>query len=202
MPKIRHSAKIAVNAAAEVVFDVVAADLLAVDDDPDAMVGHRPLHSGPLREGFRWQQRIVHNRHVCRSDWCVTEVALPRVIEQTMVHFCADAQREVRKRTLEWDLVAAGNWDAAARAWAKLHPVSAARLRKRCDEAEPEAQADAFLAVAKRDKGRFAQALAELAESETLQLTLPPYLAEALAFIARRDEENDQTSQPSDAAGS
>jgi hypothetical protein len=95
MPKIRQSAKIAVNAAVEDVFDLVAADLIAVDDDPDAMVGHRPLDEGPLREGFRWQQRIVHNRHVCGTEWRVTEVARPRVLEQTMAHFCADAQREV-----------------------------------------------------------------------------------------------------------
>jgi hypothetical protein len=63
-------------------------------------------------------------------------------------------------------------------------------------------QADAFLAVVKRDKGRFAQALAELEESENLLLTLPPYLSEALAFVARRNDEHDQSSQPSDAAAS
>lgn len=96
MPKIRHSAKIAVIAPADAVFDLVAADLMAVDDDPDAMVGHRPVDDGPLREGFRWQQRIVHNRHVCGTEWCVTEVVRPNVLEQKMVHFCADAQREVQ----------------------------------------------------------------------------------------------------------
>lgn len=67
MPKIRHSAKITVHAAAEVVFDVVARDLTAIDDDPDKMVGHRPLDGGPLhfcavaqrevRGGERWAFR-------------------------------------------------------------------------------------------------------------------------------------------------
>jgi hypothetical protein len=85
---------------------------------------------------------------------------------------------------LEWDLIAAGNWDVCVRAWAKLHPVSAARLRRRFDNANAEEQADGFLAVARRDKGRFAQALAELVESEQLTLTLPDYLSEALKFVA------------------
>jgi putative ATP-dependent endonuclease of OLD family len=130
------------------------------------------------------------------------DTALSRTAQSLAALENDQVKRFLSKRTLEWDLVAAGNWDAAVRAWAKLHPVSAARLRKRCDKAEPEAQADAFLAVAKRDKGRFAQALAELAESENLLLTLPPYLSEALAFVARRNDEHDQSSQPSDAAAS
>jgi hypothetical protein len=92
--KILHSATIAVDAASEVAFDVVAGDVMKVDDDPGKMGGHRPLTEGPLREGFRWQQRVVHNRKLCHTWWSVTEAARPKVLEQTMVHFCADAQRE------------------------------------------------------------------------------------------------------------
>lgn len=75
-------------------FDLVAGDVVAVDDDPDKMAGHRPLTEGPLREGFRWQQRVVHNRKLCHTWWCVTETVRPRVLEQSMVHFCADAERQ------------------------------------------------------------------------------------------------------------
>lgn len=59
------------------------------------MVGHRPLADGPLREGFRWQQTIVHDRKVCRTDWVVTEVKPPWLLEQTMEHLCAISGREV-----------------------------------------------------------------------------------------------------------
>jgi hypothetical protein len=46
------------------------------------MTGQGPLTDGALREGFRWQQRVVHNRKVCGTWWCVTEVARPRVLER------------------------------------------------------------------------------------------------------------------------
>ena len=95
MPKIRHSATLAVNAATEVAFEVVAEGVMAVADDPDKMVGQRPLTDGPLREGFRWQQTVVHNRKLCHTWWCITEAVRPLVLEQTMLHFCADAQREI-----------------------------------------------------------------------------------------------------------
>ena len=95
MPKIRHSDNIKVNAAIEVAFDLVAGDVMAVDDDPDKMTGHRPLTDGPLRQGFQWQQRVVHNRKLCHTWWSVSEMARPRVLEQTMVHFCADAESKV-----------------------------------------------------------------------------------------------------------
>jgi hypothetical protein len=94
MPKIRHSATIAVDAASEVAFDVVAGDVMRVDDDPSRMTGHRPLTEGPVREGFRWQHRVVHNRKLCHTWWSVTHAARPKVLEQTMVHFCADSKRE------------------------------------------------------------------------------------------------------------
>lgn len=84
------------NAAVEVAFDLVAADVMAVADDPDKMVGHRRLTDGPLREGCRWQQTVVHNRKLCHTWWSVTEAVRPRVLEQTMRHFCADAERELQ----------------------------------------------------------------------------------------------------------
>jgi hypothetical protein len=37
-------------------FDIVAAEILAVDDDPADWAGCRPIYEGPLRVAFRWEQ--------------------------------------------------------------------------------------------------------------------------------------------------
>lgn len=93
MPAIQQKAEIDVRAPAAAAFAIVAGDVLKTDDDPEAMVGHRPIHAGPLRKGFRWQQTVVHERLVCRTDWVVTAVEEPRLLEQTSSHLCAVAQR-------------------------------------------------------------------------------------------------------------
>jgi hypothetical protein len=92
---IRQKAEIEVRASPRAAFAVVEGDILAVSEDSDAMARHRPLDAGPLREGFRWQQTIVHDRLVCRTDWVVTEIEDARVLEQTSSHLCAVAQRVV-----------------------------------------------------------------------------------------------------------
>jgi hypothetical protein len=89
MPEIHQSAKIEVGAPAAVAFEVIAGDLLEVVDDPDAMSGRRPADGGPLRQGFRWRQWIVHDRQRCLSDWVVTSVEPPFHLQQSMWHFCA-----------------------------------------------------------------------------------------------------------------
>jgi hypothetical protein len=89
-------AEIEVHAPAEAVFAVIAGDILAVEDGPERWTGHRPIDDGPLRVGFRWQQTIVHDRSVCRTDWIVTELREPWVLEQSMEHLCMAARREVR----------------------------------------------------------------------------------------------------------
>ena len=68
MPSLTHSATLDVRAPADVAFAVIARDMVKADDDPDAMTGHRPLDDGPLREGFRWRQRVIHNRKECSTD--------------------------------------------------------------------------------------------------------------------------------------
>jgi hypothetical protein len=83
VPAIHQTAEIEVRASPSAAFAVVAGDILAVSDDPDAMARHRPLDAGPLREGFRWQQTIVHDRLFCRSDWVVMELREARMLEQT-----------------------------------------------------------------------------------------------------------------------
>jgi hypothetical protein len=93
VPTTHQTADIEVRASPSAAFAVVAGDILAVSDDPDAMARHRPLDAGPLREGFRWQQTLVHDRLVCRTDWVVTVLEDARVLEQTSSHLCAVAQR-------------------------------------------------------------------------------------------------------------
>ena len=92
MPVIEQKAEIDVRAPAAAAFAIVAGDVLTANDDPEAMARHRPLDSGPLRTGFRWQQTVVHERLVCRTDWTVTEVDEPRVLEQSSTHLCAVAR--------------------------------------------------------------------------------------------------------------
>jgi hypothetical protein len=96
MAVIQHRERIDVRAPAARAFAVISRDIVAVDDDQDAMTGHRPLVPGPLRKGFRWRQRVVHNRKRCRVDWLVTRLEPGRLLEQTMEHYCADLERETR----------------------------------------------------------------------------------------------------------
>jgi hypothetical protein len=108
MPAIALKAKIDVRAPADAAFAVIARDILAVKDDPDAMEGHRPLADGPLRQGFRWRQTLVHERKVCRTDWLVTELRPPWLLEQSMEHLCAVARRELFGGE-RWELEVAGD---------------------------------------------------------------------------------------------
>ena len=95
MTEISRTAEIEVRAPAQAAFDVVAAEILAIEDDPAEWTGRRPIDEGPLRVGFRWQQTIVHDGSVCRTDWIVTELREPCVLEQTMEHLCVARRREV-----------------------------------------------------------------------------------------------------------
>jgi hypothetical protein len=105
MPAISRSAKIDVHAPAEAILAVLAADVLATVDDPNSMVGHRPIDSGPLREGFRWFQTVAHDRKWCRTDWVVTELRPGQTLEQSMSHFCAHTQRALTGGE-RWELTA------------------------------------------------------------------------------------------------
>jgi hypothetical protein len=96
VPRLSHQAQIDVRAPATVAFAVVERGILEVVEDPASISGHRPLDAGPVRKGFRWQQTLVHERRVCRSDWVVAQVDAPRVLEQTMEHLCAVSRRVVR----------------------------------------------------------------------------------------------------------
>lgn len=86
------------------------------------------------------------------------------------------------QKTLEWDLVMAGNWEVMLAALAHIRPRVASRLRTEFEGARPEAQADALLEAVSRHKGRFAQALVhELATDQPFEI--PDYLREAIAWL-------------------
>jgi hypothetical protein len=87
MARISQIAEIEVRAPAEAAFSVVAEDIPAVEDEP--------TEAAPLRVGFRWHETVVHDRSVCRTDWIVTELREPFVLEKTMGHLCRARRREV-----------------------------------------------------------------------------------------------------------
>jgi putative ATP-dependent endonuclease of OLD family len=86
------------------------------------------------------------------------------------------------RRTLEWDLAAAGNWDVLLDALAGVKPRVAQRLRTEHANSGASARADALLAAVAGRKGRFAQELVALLEAGR-SLTVPDYLAEAIAWV-------------------
>lgn len=98
------------------------------------------------------------------------------------------------ERTLEWDIVATGNWDIALRALRRIHPRVANRLQKSYATADQQAQADSILDAIKEDKGRYSQSLVQ----ELLQggiFHAPPYIRDAIMWIT-------DTGKPPPAPGS
>ena len=86
------------------------------------------------------------------------------------------------RRTLEWDLAAAGNWDVLLDALRLLKPRVAARLEVEHRESEAEERADALLEAVRDIKGRFAQALTQrLADGAAI--TIPEYLEQAIQWV-------------------
>lgn len=85
-----------VAAPATAVYDLLSEGLADAHDDPKAMTKRRPLDEGPVRPGFRYETTVIHNRHLCRSEWTVTRADRPRVLEESMDHFCAAASKTVK----------------------------------------------------------------------------------------------------------
>lgn len=85
-------------------------------------------------------------------------------------------------RTLEWDLVQAGNWDLAVKALEPIKPRVAARLAREHAESSANERADALLAKVEDVKGRFAQEFAALIEGGATMI-VPAYLVEAIAWV-------------------
>lgn len=104
-------------------------------------------------------------------------------------------------KTLEWDLVAAGNWNLAVDALERVKPRVAKRLRRDCERLDPDEQADALLLNVSNCKGRFAQELADLL-GEGRDLTVPDYIREAIEWVTNAEDDDspvgtaDETSHP------
>lgn len=96
----------------------------------------------------------------------------------------------ISRRTLEWDLIEAGNWELALAALKRVRPKVAARLATELASASPVEQADAMLEKVKSIKGPFAQALFQELRSDG-QLKVPSYLADAVKWVTRSDEGGD-----------
>lgn len=86
-------------------------------------------------------------------------------------------------RTLEWDLAEAGNWDLLIRALRPFKPRVSTRLEETLGQAPQADKADAFLAAVADVKGKFAQELAALIDTEQDQLVVPRYLQDAIEWI-------------------
>jgi putative ATP-dependent endonuclease of OLD family len=98
----------------------------------------------------------------------------------------ANLQVYLSDQTFEWDLVRYGNWEACLQALELLKPRVAAELRSEHAESRPDVQAWELLGAVKKDKGLFAQALTQIV-ADGVTLTVPPYLKDALWWVAGPD---------------
>ena len=85
-------------------------------------------------------------------------------------------------KTLEWDLAAEGNWETLLTALASVKPRVSERLRVDHEQSTAAQRADALLAKVNNVKGRFAQELVSVLESD-VAFDVPAYLAEAIAWV-------------------
>lgn len=88
------------------------------------------------------------------------------------------------RRTLEWDLVQAGNADVMLTALEAVKPVAGKDLRAAIADADRETQADAILKKVADVKGRYAQELAERLATDSTRFDVPAYLRAAIEWVA------------------
>ena len=91
------------------------------------------------------------------------------------------------RKTLEWDLAAAGNWNVLLHALRPIKPRVAARLAATLTQSTPEVRADALLEKVDDVKGAFAQELADLLEDPQQTLHVPSYLEAAITWVTGSD---------------
>lgn len=95
------------------------------------------------------------------------------------------------RRTLEWDLAAAGNWDVLLGALGAVKPRVATALAGFANEASAEQRADLLLGKVRDVKGRFAQELCDLLADDAVHLTIPAYLRAAIEWVTA-DQDDDR----------
>lgn len=88
-------------------------------------------------------------------------------------------------RTLEWDLVKAGNAEILLEALGNVMPIAGPRLAKRLEGADEDTHADRILErlTKSKIKGPFAQELAELVADPKRDFAVPGYLREAIEWV-------------------
>lgn len=86
------------------------------------------------------------------------------------------------RRTLEWDLAAAGNVEVMLRVLATIKPRVAQRIQREMADNKVE-PADALLDAVRDVKGRFAQELADVLVVNDTPFELPGYLRDAIEWV-------------------
>jgi putative ATP-dependent endonuclease of the OLD family len=93
------------------------------------------------------------------------------------------------RKTFEWDLAVEGNWETMLRALQQVKPLVAATLANQ-SEASPEERADELLSKINDVKGRFAQELAAILDTDSeAPFTIPAYLREAIEWVTPGTED-------------
>jgi putative ATP-dependent endonuclease of OLD family len=88
------------------------------------------------------------------------------------------------EKTLEWDLVAAGNWNIVLDAFKRVKPRVSKWLARDHGESTWDVRADAFLEKVEDSKGRFAQELAGSAGSAA-DFIVPNHVKQAILWAGR-----------------
>ena len=109
--------------------------------------------------------------------------ALSVVAEALQAQEADTVRVRLARRTLEWDLAAAANWETLLRALGEVKPKVAPRLAAEYEGASTEDRADAILDAVSNVKGRFAQELAGLLADDEVPLEMPDYLREAIEWV-------------------
>ena len=101
-------------------------------------------------------------------------------------------------RTLEYDLVLAGNSDVMLRALREIKPRVAARLISEADNQTADQVAAAVLNAVSDVKGRFAQELAERWADPAVPVHMPGYLEDAIIWVADHITTDNPRDNPTD----
>jgi putative ATP-dependent endonuclease of OLD family len=96
----------------------------------------------------------------------------------------ANVAVKLARRTLEWDLAAAGNRKVMLEALSAVKPIAGPKLAEALEGRDDTEVATQLLESVKAIKGRYAQELAERISEPEESLTVPPYLKEAIEWVA------------------
>ena len=97
-----------------------------------------------------------------------------------------DVRVRLARKTFEWDLAVAGNWDTMVEALERLKPVVARALRNDYAAGSADEAATELLSKLEDVKGQFAQELADMLEADPqIEFHVPAYLSEAIEWVTK-----------------